>query len=54
VAGTPDLASVHVSGVFRVGDADSFLYALREALGLETHESGGEVVVIRKSTTRIE
>jgi len=48
VAGTPDLGSVHVSGVFRVGDADSFLYALREALNLETHESGGEVVVIRR------
>jgi transmembrane sensor len=46
VVGAPELASVRVSGVFRIGDADGFLYGLREALKLETHESPGEVVVI--------
>jgi transmembrane sensor len=47
VIGTPDLAAVRVSGVFRIGDSDGFLYSLREALQLETHESLGEVIVLR-------
>jgi len=45
--GTPELASVRVSGVFRIGDADGFLFSLQEALKVETHESPGEVVLIR-------
>ena len=44
---TPDLRSVRVSGVFRIGDADGFLYFLREVLGVEAHESANEVVLIR-------
>jgi transmembrane sensor len=47
VVGTPDLASVRVSGVFRIGDAEGFLYSLREALKLETHEGSGDVVLVR-------
>jgi ferric-dicitrate binding protein FerR (iron transport regulator) len=47
VIGMPDLGSVRVSGVFRIGDADGFLYSLREVLGVETHESANEVVLIR-------
>jgi transmembrane sensor len=47
VIGTPDLGSVRVSGVFRIGDADGFLYSLGEVLGVEAHESANEVVLIR-------
>lgn len=45
--GTPELESVRVSGVFRLGDIDGFIYSLREALGVETHEATNEVVVMR-------
>lgn len=45
--GTPELGSVRVSGVFRIGDMEGFLYSLRKALDLETHETAGEVVLIR-------
>ena len=47
VIGTPELGSVRVSGVFRIGDVDGFVYSLREVLGVETHESANEVVLIR-------
>lgn len=49
VVGSPELAEVRVSGVFRIGDADGFLYSLREALKLETLESSGEVVVMKRA-----
>jgi transmembrane sensor len=47
VIGTHQLADVRVSGVFRTGDVEGFLYSLREALGVQTHDSADEVVVIR-------
>lgn len=47
VVGTPDLAAVRVSGVFRIGDVEGFLYSLREALKIETHAAPGEVVLMR-------
>lgn len=47
VIGTRDLAERRVSGVFRIGDTDGFLYSLREALNVESHESGNEVVLIQ-------
>lgn len=47
VIGTPELSAIRVSGVFRIGDPESFLYTLREALGIETHEAVGEVVLMR-------
>ena len=47
VIGTQDLADRRVSGVFRIGDTEGFLYSLREALNLEAHESAGEVVLIQ-------
>jgi len=50
VVGTPELASLRVSGVFRIGNAEGFLYSLREALGLETHEGPGEVVLIARGS----
>ena len=45
--GTPELESVRVSGVFRLGDIDGFIYSLREALRVETHEAANDVVVMR-------
>lgn len=47
VVGTSELGEVHVSGVFRIGDAEGFLFSLREALHVETHESGEEIVLLR-------
>jgi transmembrane sensor len=45
--GTETLGTVRVSGMFRVGDAESFLFSLREVLNLQAHESAGEVVLMR-------
>lgn len=47
VIGTQGLAERRVSGVFRIGDTEGFLYSLREALSIEAHESAGEVVLIQ-------
>lgn len=47
VIGTRELAERRVSGVFRIGDADGFLYSLREALGVESHQSANEVVLVQ-------
>ena len=47
VVGTPELASVRVSGVFHIGDMDAFLFSLREILRIESHQSGDEVVLMR-------
>lgn len=47
VIGTPELGSIRVSGVFRVGDGDAFLYSLREALNVEAHEAADEIVLMR-------
>lgn len=49
VVGTPELAAVRVSGVFRIGDADGFLFSLREALRVESHVSGDEIVLLRSA-----
>ena len=45
--GTPELASVRVSGIFRTGDAAGFLYSLQQALGVQTHESADGVILTR-------
>jgi transmembrane sensor len=47
VVGSPELGDVRVSGVFRIGDAESFLFSLREALNIETHNAQDSVVLIR-------
>jgi transmembrane sensor len=47
VIGTRELAEVRVSGIFRISDLDGFLYSLREALGVQAHEAGSEVVLVR-------
>lgn len=47
VIGSPDLASVRVSGVFRIGNVNGFLYALHEVLGVEAHEATNETVLVR-------
>jgi transmembrane sensor len=45
--GTPELSDVRVSGVFRIGDVDGFLFSLREALHVEAHASDDEIVLMR-------
>jgi transmembrane sensor len=47
VIGTAQLQSVHVSGVFRIGDTDGFLFSLQEALGVKTLDSPGQVTLLR-------
>ena len=47
VIGTRELAERRVSGVFRIGDTEGFLYSLREALGVESHEAANEVVLMQ-------
>jgi transmembrane sensor len=47
VIGTADLQSVRVSGVFRIGDTDGFLFSLKEAVGVKTLDSPGQVTLLR-------
>jgi len=47
VIGTAELQSVHVSGVFRIGDTDSFVCSLKEALGMRILDSPGQVTLLR-------
>lgn len=44
--GATEMLSIRVGGVFRIGDADSFLYSLHEALGLEVHRTANEAVLM--------
>jgi len=46
--GSADLNSVHVSGVFQIGDLDGFLFSLKETLRVQALESPGEVTLVRK------
>lgn len=47
VIGTPELEQVRVSGVFRIGDADGFLFSLEQALGVKVLAAPGEVTLLR-------
>lgn len=47
VIGTPDLNHVRVSGVFRIGDTEGFLFSLREALGVRTLATADKIVLVR-------
>jgi transmembrane sensor len=47
VIGTEELRSVRVSGVFRIGDTDGFVFSLKEALGMKTLDSPGQVTLLR-------
>ena len=47
VIGAPDLNTVRVSGVFRIGDTEGFLFSLREALGVQTLATREEIVLLR-------
>jgi transmembrane sensor len=47
VIGAEDLNTVRVSGVFRIGDTEGFLFSLREALGVQTLATPEEIVLLR-------
>jgi transmembrane sensor len=47
VIGADDLNTVRVSGVFRIGDTEGFLFSLREALGVQTLATQEEIVLLR-------
>lgn len=47
VIGAADLNTVRVSGVFRIGDTEGFLFSLREALGVQTLATQEEIVLLR-------
>ncbi len=47
VIGAADLNTVRVSGVFRIGDTEGFLFSLREALGVQTLATQEDVVLLR-------
>lgn len=47
VIGAEDLNTVRVSGVFRIGDTEGFLFSLREALGVQTLTTQEEIVLLR-------
>ncbi len=50
VVDTPELGAVRVSGVFRIGDVEGFLFSLQEALHVESHESQDEIVLLRSAS----
>jgi transmembrane sensor len=45
--GSPSLESVHVNGLFRIGDVKGFLFSLRTTLGVGVVESPGQVTLVR-------
>jgi len=45
--GSPDLESVHVNGVFRIGDVKGFLFSMRATLGVSVVEAQGQVTLVR-------
>jgi transmembrane sensor len=47
VIGAADLNAIRVSGVFRIGDTEAFLFSLREALGVQTIATQEEIVLLR-------
>jgi transmembrane sensor len=47
VIGAADLNTVRVSGVFRIGDTEGFLFSLREALGVQTLATQEEILLLR-------
>jgi transmembrane sensor len=47
VIGTPDLAAVRVSGIFRIGDVDGFVFSLEQTLGARTLTSPSEITLVR-------
>jgi transmembrane sensor len=44
---TPELQSVRVSGIFRIGDVAGFLYSLEQVLGVQARESANQVILTR-------
>jgi transmembrane sensor len=46
--GTPELSTVRVSGMFRIGDIDGFLFSLREAMHIEAHASDDEIILVQR------
>lgn len=47
VIGTSGLEAVRISGVFRIGDADGFLFSLEQTLNVKTPNSQGNVTLVR-------
>lgn len=45
--GTPELNAVRISGVFRIGDTDGFLFSLQDVLNVQAYPSPNEVVLMR-------
>lgn len=45
--GTPELGAVRVSGLFRIGDQEGFLFSLEQTLNVEKHETQNEIVLLR-------
>lgn len=48
IVGTPALESVRISGIFRIGDAEGFLFSLEQTLGVKTLLSAGEVTLVER------
>lgn len=48
--GTPELGVVRVSGLFRIGDQEGFLFSLEQTLDVEKHETENEIVLLRPAT----
>lgn len=47
IIGTRDLPERRVSGNFRIGDTEGFIYSLHEVLGIEAHPASNEVVLVQ-------
>ncbi|MDR3511827.1 MAG: FecR domain-containing protein [Caulobacteraceae bacterium] len=43
----PDLAGLSLSGVFRTGDIDGFLFAVRQIYGIQDHRQGQQILLDR-------
>lgn len=45
--GTPELTSVRISGVFRIGDTDGLLFSLQDVLNVQAHTLSDEVILMK-------
>lgn len=45
VLADPDMKALSISGVFKTGDVDSVLFAVRELYKLEARQEGGEIIL---------
>lgn len=53
ILGSDDIRNLSISGVFHIGDTESFLYLLQESLGLKSIRRNNLIFLVRPSRSRM-